>query len=411
VIVLFSVECPGCEAQILLRLGVGDERAPFYVICGRCHAPIRGVFVARPSDPPTYSLELTTGRVLEELIETHDQTFTLHPDFPTLLDAGSMEQPGGSPFIMAMQQLGDSALTVMHNRATFLAQVHEYWPTLQRWFIYYLDENWSQFDVEAKRFFDEIEDDFLAQPWVKHDAIHRALDLVTAPGWFGDLYVRFKSELWGLFEVSDPGFIAFSKTLGDVRDRQRNLFHCLDLVVERREAWLPAALALFYKDGGEAAFKELRISRDDFPALRDVYIASFEACQGSLDLVVAILNLVKRGDPDNFGTTVPPRLTSQGVKRPPRHLGEFRKLPVASKAEYLVELPGWYGEWPVVLDRSLRNAIGHHSVHHDLASGTLQRDNGPDIPYIQFAAKVQQLLHPLLTMLNVVKLVRIASST
>lgn len=64
-----------------------------------------------------------------------------------------------------------------------------------------------------------------------------------------------------------------------------------------------------------------------------------------------------------------------------------------------------------MLDRSLRNAIGHHSVHHDLASGTLQRDNGPDIPYIQFAAKVQQLLHPLLTMLNVVKLVRIASST
>jgi hypothetical protein len=147
------------------------------------------------------------------------------------------------------------------------------------------------------------------------------------------------------------------------------------------------------------------------PIQIDRRLKTYEACHRSLDLVVAILNLVKRGDPDNFGATVPPRLAAAGVKRPPQHLDAYRNLPAASKVEYLGELPGWYREWPQVLDKSLRNAIGHHSVHHHLASGTLQRDNGPDVPYIQFAANVQQLLHPLLTMLNVVKLVRIGSST
>jgi hypothetical protein len=406
-IMRFSVECPGCRARILLRLGVGDERVPFYVICGQCHAPIRGVFTARPTDPPTFSLDLTAGRVLEEFIEAHDQAFTLHPNYPTLLDAGAMDQPGGSPYLMAMQQLGDNALEVMGNRAMFLERVDEYWPSLERWFVYDLNENWPQFDMEAMSFFDDADEEYLAQGWVRHDAIHQALDRVTRPGWFGDLYPRLKAELWGLFEVADPGFVAYSKTVDDVIDRQRGLFHCLDLVIKHREAWLAAAIARYYKDGAEAAFKELRLSRDDFPVLRDVYIASFEACHGSLDLVVAILNLVHRGDPNDFGTAVPPKLAAEGVKRPPRHLGQYRSLPSFAKAEYLWELPGWYREWLPALDRSLRNAIGHHSVHHDLVTGTLQRENGPDVPYIQFAANVQQLLHPLLTMLNVVKLVRI----
>src|SRR5262249_18334012 len=183
VITRFVVECPGCESWILLRLGVGEERAPFYVICGKCHAPIRGIFVAIP-EPMSFSLELAAGRVIEDPLETHDQTFTLHPDFPTLLETQSMADPGGSPFLMAIQQLGDSGPMVMQNRAAFLGQVHEYWPSVQRWFVYYLDENWPQFDAEAKRFFDDVEDEYLAQGWVRHDVIHRALDLVTAPGWF-----------------------------------------------------------------------------------------------------------------------------------------------------------------------------------------------------------------------------------
>jgi hypothetical protein len=78
----------------------------------------------------------------------------------------------------------------------------------------------------------------------------------------------WKAELSELLEVSDQGFAGFAKTFGDVRDRQRALFHCLDLVIEHREAWLPAALALYYERGPEAAFKELRIARDDFPQLR-----------------------------------------------------------------------------------------------------------------------------------------------
>jgi hypothetical protein len=113
---------------------------------------------------------------------------------------------------------------------------------------------------------------------------------------------------------------------------------------------------------------------------------------------------------DDFRNTVPPRLASAGVKPPPRDLDAYRRLPNASKAEYLHDLPGWYHEWLRVLDRGLRNAIGHHSIHHDLASGLLRRDKGTEIPYIQFVANVQQLLHPLLTMLNVLKLVRIATS-
>jgi hypothetical protein len=42
-IVRHVIECPGCKAIILLRVGVGlDLEQPFYFVCNRCNAITRG---------------------------------------------------------------------------------------------------------------------------------------------------------------------------------------------------------------------------------------------------------------------------------------------------------------------------------------------------------------------------------
>src|SRR5262249_39050381 len=155
------------------------------------------------------------------------------------------------------------------------------WVAFRRWLGYYLDQNREQFDIEGEK--------LLGKEWKKplsdfdrHHILHFALELLTAPLWVKPCYPEMKDDIAKVLTtatVAAPSVLKQFATvhLQEVVDLQRNLFHCFELYVDNRSSILPSLAVEMYNKGEEAAQMDLRILRDDFPRLRDLYIASFEA--------------------------------------------------------------------------------------------------------------------------------------
>lgn len=81
-----------------------------------------------------------------------------------------------------------------------------------------------------------------------------------------------------------------------------------------------------------------------------------------------------------------------------------------NKLAYIKEIPG-IAHLETLLDRPLRNAIGHSSARHDLHSGRIVTDKLPKgISYLDFMAKVADVFEALTLITQVTRAMRIASS-
>lgn len=392
----YIVQCPGCNAKILLRISVGiDLEQPFYYVCGRCNAATRGKLLIWYEPRPGGKLELEAGKVLKEN-ENPNQVITLHPDLPSKAEARDMREPGGSPFLMHFNILGNRFYEFEMRLRIFREVADRDWVNVRRWIGYYLDENWEQFDQERMRLLGKSREQLL-QEWQRHDVIHRALDIMFMPLCLKPYYPIMKEEWCEVFSLAAKkpaklkAFVRESVESGEIRNRQRDIFHCLELFIENRSGILPGLAADMYPAGQRAALRELRLFREEFPQLRDLYIATFEICHHALKFVMGIINIVNRGSPDDFGP------------KGPRGLGAFEKLANSQKAALLTSLPEWKKRWGDLLNRRIRNVIGHHSVRHDLPSGLLVLRDGSQITYLEFVVMTLRLVQPILLTANILK--------
>jgi hypothetical protein len=267
-------------------------------------------------------------------------------------------------------------------------------------------------DVEQPFYFVDVEGQrLLGKAWVvpgpgldRHDWTLRVLEMLFDP-----LLVEFHYpemiEAWHrewMKAGAASALIAFAQQevdSGRVRAAQEDIVHCLDLFVKNRSGILPGLAAQMYREGWQRATQDLRLFRDDFPLLRDLYINTFEACHAVLRFVVGFVNLGRRTDANNFGQAEPRNLHQFS-----RH--QFSRLPNARKASLLGEVPAWDKGWAAVLDRSLRNGIGHRLVRHDLSAGALVWRDGRSVPYLDFVLKSLRLVHALLAAANVLRTIR-----
>jgi hypothetical protein len=329
------------------------------------------------------------------------QVVTLHPDLPSKTTADTFDRQGSSSFLLQRGLLGDRFPAFCKRLRRFRGTIDNDWVAFRRWFGYYLDENREQFDKEGEK--------LLGEAWKtpqgdfdRHHIMHFALELLTAPLWVQPYFPDMKEDIAKVLDaataVAAPALKEFATNhLQEVVDLQRDLFHCLELYIGNRSAILPGLAVEMYEFGEEAAQNDLRVLRDDFPRLRDLYIASFEAVHHALDFVMALTNIDARQDPDAFPAGRP------------KNLKAFARLANAEKAKALTSLGAWHHHWPTILDRTVRNAIGHHSIRHDLPSGNLiSRANSP-IPYLTFVAKTFRLVHPILAAETVLKYLRMAA--
>lgn len=395
-----TVLCPGCNSRITLRLSVGlDKEQPFYFVCNRCKAATRGKLVIWYEPKPGARLELDEGREVEES-KSSTQVITIHPDLPAKADAREMWDEGGSPFIMHHQLLGDRFQEFYQRLNTFRETSDQDWLKVRRWIGYYVNSQWEDFDSEGKRIFEE----YWPSPekeWMRHDFLHKTLDTLFAPIWVNSYYPDMKAE-WCYLSGFPKGvpealtkFAENSIRSGEIQEVQKEVFHCLDLFMENRSALLPGLAAEMYTRNKEESIQELRLFRDEFAQLRDLYVVTFETCHHVLKYVVGVINIEKRGDCDDFGLAQP------------KSIEAFEKLSNAKKAGFITDLAQWQKNWPLLLDRNLRNAISHHSVGHDLANGTLVLKDGKVIPYLEFVVKSLHLIHPILLAANVLKYMHI----
>ncbi len=325
-----------------------------------------------------------------------------------------MGDPGGSPFLTFAQWLGTDGI-LQYQQVFYQMQhvIEKDWKRLSRLSTYYLNHDAHHFD-EALRSWLPKDKPLPAADWHRDDAIHHLYTVFFAPMWalhpqgyflemkvaWNDLWSHDRSNFKQLvsFAQSEIGTSAFTNT-------QRDIFEQTGRYVELIGAVFPGLLCDILPEAHQPEVDQLRLFRDEYEVLRDLYIQTFETSHKVLRWVIGTVNADVHGDPNRF---VPvPGMDPDAAKYPPKNLDAFTKLVSARKRKWLPLLPQWHRCWSDLLDRQLRNDIGHASARHQLPTGLIQRDGGAPLPYTRFVQKAHRILHPLLACANVMKIMRI----
>lgn len=397
-----DVFCAGCRAKIRLRIGVGlDERQPLYFVCAKCGAATRGELVIDEEEPSaTLFLEGSPPERTEH--DDPDQVVTIHPDLPAIVTATEMWDVGGSPFLLQEQLIGDAKKLLEWKERVdgFRGLLKADGPSFKRLSQYYLLHNWKQFDVEGQRIFPDTWPE-QSRDFDRHDVYHKIVEIMFMPLVVNRMYLLMKAEFNDYVSRAARAGLDLQDWAYHLRDDvlphtvQADLVARLHFVMDNFGAMAPAFVLAFYPEDRQGMIDDLRVMRDDFDVLKTHVLSSFELCHKVLAIPVALSNLVERGSWDSFPSGKP------------RDLQSYAALRNAQKPQYLSSFPVAHSSWNDIFRRTLRNAIGHHWVRHDLASGSLLFDDGTNIPYIRFVEGTLGLTTGLLYAIHLVKMLHI----
>lgn len=409
-VVRYPIRCAGCATSVRLRLTVGtDPKQPFYFPCPVCNAPTRGALNWHGGAKT--SLELESAELLKEDVGDDAPAVSISADIPSVAGAPSMTVPGGSPFMHFAGLVGlDQMQRFIATRDLSQERRLEVAPLLTRLVTYYQNNDHHRFDLNVKPLLPEGVAP--TADWHRADILHRLFDLLVVPvlaleEW--PAYPEMKAEfnaLWSPNAANASLFKVFARREARstaLRSIHRDLFELLNRYVSNIPAILPGAMCNMVPADKQSEIDELRLFRDDFEGLRDLYIHAFETSHKALSWIVGAANIGQREAVDAFLT--PPDLKPGG--KVAASMKQFDRLANAERRKYLYCLPKWNAKWDEIFDRSLRNDFGHASARHDLTTGNLHRDGHPDLPYTRFVQRAHRVGHGLLACANALKIIRI----
>jgi hypothetical protein len=412
VISRFPIVCPGCEVPFVVRMGMAPSKMTrFYVPCPTCKLPIRGRSHGEDLDSHRVDFDAEWFRG-----EEPDLVVTTDPNVPSRYEAADMMSGIGSSAIFTLAHVvGDER---MPDLMTYLPRgrtaAEAWWPKARRIYEYYLEADWERFNKAGSALFS----DNWSDPATVHEratAAHQALGIVLK-AITDDDYPASAAFLrrWMMKHtgaLDHPAYRAFARAeadSGELALAQRRVFDVLDLFVQRFDPWQMGILHRIVPEQNLPLLDDLTLFRDEFDILRDLYQQAFETICKTLRYPIAAQNAIKRGDPHDFGTSVPQILTR---KTNPSSLATFEKLPNYDKLQYVAQIPGMEG-WAGLLDNKTRNAIGHATVRHDLRTGLVVSDTVPaGVRYLDVAADVYGIFDALCISLQVLRGIRILSSS
>lgn len=406
-----QIRCPGCNGGILVRMGVAPTRGTrFYVPCPHCQLPILG---------NSQGEELESHRITFEGSERIDPfgddeaftTVTIDPNVPLRYSAQAMPEWGSSPNITFGRLVHGNTEVAMRALGALRSLGETEWSKVFRLYEYYLNEQWDHLQRQG------IE--LVGEHWPRgaarlpvHSMVHHILLIAVGPtqveSFPGELFGEFaESHVRALRLHSNYSDFARSEVAsGSIQRELRRTFDVLDAFMRSYESWLPGLTRWVLSPDATSTVDELRLCRDDFPLLRDLYQQAFETCCKSLRYVVGAINADKRGSPTAFPLIAPPGVTSP-ARHPVRTFAQFDRLTNADKMAYVFELPKWNSNLGEILDRRTRNAIGHSSVRHDLRTGEVVNDHGEHMSYFEFTGRVYRISYMLSLTLQILRSQRI----
>lgn len=408
----YGIECPGCQARLILRVSVGvDIEQPFVTLCRRCNTILKGKQIIWYEPHPGARLEMESARLIDAQNEDgFTETISVHPELPFRPAAIEIADEGGSPFLQHTQLLGRSLFEAMRRIGLFRNIVSEDGAGLRRLGNFYLNKDWPRFQEEGRRLFDENWPE-PKKEWQYHDVLPKVIFMAYHPLMIGDWYSEFVKE-WNDFLSSNKLRLAEQRAFADslfangrVDDLQRLLLERFDFMATHKSALLAAIPAELYEPGMEKAIAELRLPRDDFDILKGHYVDCYELAHRVLSIVVGNINVIERRHHDSFDPTICAALAANGMnnfKNIPT-LDVFEGRPNGPKRAFLKSVPICEQMWNALLERELRNGVGHYGARHDLRTGMIIVDGKPHCSYLEFVVKTIRMTHILLSLLHVLK--------
>lgn len=408
-----SIRCSGCGVVFTLRLGLNvSKRAAFYVLCPTCALPIQGELNGNSIE----NVKLNIGGDRADLKQEAAVT-TADLNAPVLVTADSMRGDffGGMTNLTLSYLCDDRCADYIGvaNRGIFFLE-HK-WPDVKRAIRYYLQSDSKRFSAAAK----------------KADMILQGVGFETTHERASQLYTLVGATTTTLMDPSDGGAVFLHRfglkhtaalqrvsyrtyaretlSVGNLLEVERRQLEELIHFIDQAESWRMGMLPRYIRSDVDLEDLDWRVLRDEFALLRDLYVQGFETVCRGLAPLVAAQNVIKRCDPNDFGDVLP-----EGVHKrkglPPASVSKYEKLSNADKLAYVKAIPG-IAYLETLMDRSLRNAIGHSSARHDLHTGRIVTDKLPKgISYLDFMGKVADIFEALALIAQVTRAMRIASS-
>lgn len=406
----YSIICPGCDAPFVVRLTLAPSKMTrFYVPCPACRLPIRARSHGKELDSHRveFDAEWYRGKDEPTLVVTTD------PHVPSRYDATILGQPGSGPTLTLLHLVGQER---MHDLMRYMGggrnAVDSWWPQVRRIYEYYLEGDWERFDkagrAALKSKWQRVETTH-ERATAAHQAVGLVLSEIVGPSEVSDRFLsRWMKKHTAALNSKDYIVFARSDAENDlISTFQRQVFDTIDLFIERFDSWQMGLLFRVMPGDRMLLLDEMRLFRDEFDILRDLYQQGFETTCKTLRYLVAAENTAIRGRLDDFGSSVPPLIRR---KSNPRTVVAFEKLPNHDKLQYVKQVPGWEG-WVSLLDNQTRNAISHASVRHDLRTGLVISDAVPSgVPYLNVAGDVYGVFEAIGLCLQVLRGIRIVSS-
>jgi hypothetical protein len=396
------IHCPGCCAPLRVRLGMAPTRGTrFYVPCPVCQLPIKGY--SSGTELTNHRVEFQDASIESPFADNACSTVTIDPNVPLRYDAASIFEWGSSPNIAFAQITQDNAVPAL-KAANALRSAAAQWSGFRHFYEYYLAEQWVLFDSSGRALYGEHWPD-QPTPLQRESLAQTPFMLLLLPTQVEEhgshLFRRFsEAHLDGVAVPAYRAFAAEEVQAGRVRAEMRRTFDVIDSFLREDESW--ASGVIRWSVDPSIDLSSLRLCRDEFPLLRDLYQQAFEATAKSLRYVVASINQAQRGSPTAFPAAAP-----AGVARPSAHpvrtFAKFDKLVTADKLAYVYADPEWQRWLSPLLDRQTRNAIGHNSVRHDLRKGFVVTDRGDSIAYFDFVGKVYRMTYVLTVVTQVLR--------
>jgi hypothetical protein len=384
----------------------------FYFPCPYCRLPIRGSAIGQ--DIADYEVSFEAERLRDYDVSLAPKVVTVNPYVPGDFSADTRDAVGGFSMITLSGLTGERVHEFMEERSTAIGTIEQLWPQVRRLYEYYLDEQWGAFETALGREFTGWDFPTGRTTHERASAAHSAMLAVTmhvAPpsaataGFLRSYITKHATASSG---AEYRSMLKSGAEVAEIKMLQRSVFDVLDLFLRRHEMWLMGGIKRFLSASGQKDLDRMTLARDEFGETRDLYQQGFEVLSKVLQYPIAARNTIKRGDPNNFGDEHPVGVPS---KDRVNTLAKFGRLSNAYKLKYVQLDPEWI-DFANTLNSKTRNLIGHGAVRHDLRSGRLvSAADASGVNYLNFLGNLHDLFDSLAVTLQVLRAVRVTSST